>query len=97
MLEKEDIFLQRFGIGAIEDFVPGLRYVYKSDITKFLEEFTVEVFDLYFSKKLKEAEKTFDKGKMKYEPCHDKTNIMGLRPAWIQTCLLILNSATWTT
>ncbi|XP_060575779.1 steroid 17-alpha-hydroxylase/17,20 lyase-like [Ruditapes philippinarum] len=66
MLEKEDIFLQRFGIGAIEDFVPGLRYVYKSDITKFLEEFTKEVFDLYFSKKLKEAEETFDKDNVRH-------------------------------
>jgi hypothetical protein len=26
----------------------------------------------------------------KYEPCHDKTNIMGLWPAWIQTSLWIL-------
>jgi hypothetical protein len=25
----------------------------------------------------------------KYEPCHDKTNIMRLRPAWIQTSLRI--------
>jgi hypothetical protein len=25
----------------------------------------------------------------KYEPCHEKTNIMGLRPAWIQTSLCI--------
>jgi hypothetical protein len=24
-----------------------------------------------------------------FEPCHDKTNIMGLRPAWIQTSLRI--------
>jgi hypothetical protein len=24
-----------------------------------------------------------------YEPLHDKTNIMGLRPAWIQTSLRI--------
>jgi hypothetical protein len=27
------------------------------------------------------------------EPCHDKTNIMGLRPAWIQTSLRI--HAVW--
>jgi hypothetical protein len=25
----------------------------------------------------------------KFEPRHDKTNIMGLRPAWIQTSLRI--------
>jgi hypothetical protein len=24
-----------------------------------------------------------------YEPCHDKTNIVRLRPAWIQTSLRI--------
>jgi hypothetical protein len=28
-----------------------------------------------------------------YEPCHDKTNIMGLRPAWVQTSLRI--RAVW--
>jgi hypothetical protein len=28
-------------------------------------------------------------GPKTYEPRHDKTNIMGLRPAWIQTSLLI--------
>jgi hypothetical protein len=28
------------------------------------------------------------------EPCHDKTNIMGLRPAWIQTSLGIHASIT---
>jgi hypothetical protein len=28
-----------------------------------------------------------------YKPCHDKTNIMGLRPAWIQTSLRI--RAVW--
>jgi hypothetical protein len=25
--------------------------------------------------------------KIKFEPCHDKTNILGLQPAWIQTSL----------
>jgi hypothetical protein len=29
----------------------------------------------------------------RYESCHDKTNIMGLRPAWIQTSLRI--RAVW--
>jgi hypothetical protein len=28
----------------------------------------------------------------KYEPRHDKTNIVGLRPAWIQTSLRRANS-----
>jgi hypothetical protein len=30
------------------------------------------------------------KDKNTFELCHDKTNIMGLRPAWIQTSLRIL-------
>ncbi|XP_060557494.1 steroid 17-alpha-hydroxylase/17,20 lyase-like isoform X2 [Ruditapes philippinarum] len=66
MLEKEDIFLHTIGFGSIEDFIPGLRYVYKSDITKFLEEFTKEVFDFYFSKKLQEAKETFDKDNVRH-------------------------------
>jgi hypothetical protein len=30
---------------------------------------------------------SMDRLKETYEPCHNKTNIMGLRPAWIQTSL----------
>ena len=61
MLEKEDLFLKMFGLGAVEDFVPALKYVYKSSTTKFLEEFVHEVFEDTIGKKLKEAEETFDK------------------------------------
>jgi hypothetical protein len=40
-----------------------------------------------------EIEKYLQRIKNIFEPCHDKTNIMRLRPAWIQTSLRI--RAVW--
>jgi len=60
MLEQED---KLFDInGTLEDFLPPIRYVYKSAAFRFFEEFKESVF-AFLGKKYEDAKRTFDKGK----------------------------------
>ena len=62
LIEKEDELLDVFKYGCLEDFVPGLRYVYKTNVFKQVEEFTKLMIDGFIQKKFLEEEKSFDRG-----------------------------------
>ncbi|XP_060558642.1 steroid 17-alpha-hydroxylase/17,20 lyase-like [Ruditapes philippinarum] len=66
ILVKKDHLAEKLGIGTWEDYIPGLKYVYKTDAFKFVENFVEEVHDVYITNKLKEAEKTFDKDNLRH-------------------------------
>ncbi|XP_045200320.2 steroid 17-alpha-hydroxylase/17,20 lyase-like [Mercenaria mercenaria] len=66
IIEKEENMLKELGIGALEDFIPGLKYVYKSNTFKNVEKFVKDVPDGYITNKLREAEKTFDKDNVRH-------------------------------
>jgi hypothetical protein len=58
----EDDMNERFSTGVMEDFIPGLQYVYKTRGFKEVEEFTHHVMEGFMRRKYKEAESTFNKG-----------------------------------
>ncbi|XP_053404200.1 steroid 17-alpha-hydroxylase/17,20 lyase-like isoform X2 [Mercenaria mercenaria] len=64
--EKEEYVLKELGMGALEDFIPGLKYVYKSNTFKIVEEFVKDIIDGFITNKLREAEKTFDKDNVRH-------------------------------
>ncbi|XP_053403580.1 cytochrome P450 1A1-like [Mercenaria mercenaria] len=66
VLHKRDVFIEQFGIGAWEDFVPGLRHVYKTDVFKRLEIFTQDMMEDFMRRKLKLAETTFSKDNVRH-------------------------------
>ncbi|XP_053404194.1 steroid 17-alpha-hydroxylase/17,20 lyase-like isoform X2 [Mercenaria mercenaria] len=66
ILEKEDNAFKDLGLGTWEDFIPGLKYVYKSNTFKMIEEFLEDVVSGYLTNKLREAEKTFDKDNVRH-------------------------------
>lgn len=66
ILDKEDEFIDKFGLGTWEDFIPGLRYVYKSETWKIIEEFAKEILEDFLRPKLNKARETFDKNNMRH-------------------------------
>jgi hypothetical protein len=63
ILKAEDEINDKFATGVLEDFVPGLKYVYKTEAFKEMEVFTNEMIEGFIRRKYKEAESTFNKGK----------------------------------
>ncbi|XP_060566927.1 steroid 17-alpha-hydroxylase/17,20 lyase-like [Ruditapes philippinarum] len=66
ILKVEDDMNERFSTGVMEDFIPGLQYVYKTRGFKEVEEFTHHVMEGFLRRKYKEAESTFNKDKMRH-------------------------------
>lgn len=60
----EDELIERMGRGTYEDLFPPLRYVYKSEAFRFLEQFSENVRVGFMHKKYNEAKETFDRGTM---------------------------------
>lgn len=50
------------GSGVVEDFIPGLKYVYKSKTLRRIEQLTDDVIEKFFRKKFHEAKRSFCKG-----------------------------------
>ncbi|XP_060564491.1 steroid 17-alpha-hydroxylase/17,20 lyase-like [Ruditapes philippinarum] len=66
ILKAEDEINDKFATGILEDFVPGLKYVYKTQAFKEMEVFTNEVIEGFIRRKYKEAESTFNKDNMRH-------------------------------
>ena len=62
LLNMDDEFSEYSKYGFLEDFVPGLRYVYKTNAYRKLEVFTKEVIENFMERKFREEEKSFDRG-----------------------------------
>jgi hypothetical protein len=62
VMDKRDKFIEIYGIGPWEDFIPGLKYVYKTKGFKLLEDFTDDMMNRFIRRKLKLVQSTFDKG-----------------------------------
>ncbi|XP_045201678.2 steroid 17-alpha-hydroxylase/17,20 lyase-like isoform X3 [Mercenaria mercenaria] len=66
MLEKKDFLAESLGIGTWEDFIPGLKYLYKTNAFKVVEGFVRDVHDGYITNKLREAKRTFEKDNVRH-------------------------------
>jgi hypothetical protein len=62
LLKMQDEVVENFNAGTLEDFIPGLRYVYKSKSYKELERLKDCLIEGFIRRKYKERESTFNKG-----------------------------------
>ena len=67
VMDKRDKFIEIYGIGPWEDFIPGLKYVYKTREFKLLENFRDEMMEHFVRRKLKQVESTFNKGALVFQ------------------------------
>jgi hypothetical protein len=66
LLKMEDVLIKKITEGVPEDFIPGLRYVYKSKAFKELEGLKDCLIEGFIRRKYKERESTFNKGEFPY-------------------------------
>ncbi|KAL4220119.1 hypothetical protein ACF0H5_020530 [Mactra antiquata] len=66
LLKKEDDFVEQVGVGTPEDFVPCLKYLYKSKQFKIVEEFTDDVIEKFLKKKYEAAKSSFDRDNIRH-------------------------------
>ena len=77
LLETGDDFLEKYGDEFLEDFIPGLIYVYKTRAFHKAEEVS-KIFNDFIRKKFREEEKIFDRGtiSLRYFPLTSKPNTL---------------------
>lgn len=66
VMDKRDKFIEIYGIGPWEDFIPGLKYVYKTKGFKLLEDFTDDMMNRFIRRKLKLVQSTFNKDNIRH-------------------------------
>ncbi|KAL4220212.1 cytochrome P450 2 subfamily U member 1 [Mactra antiquata] len=66
ILKKDDEFIEVFGIGTAEDYIPGLKYVYKTNQFKKVEGFSAEIIDDFMTTKYLAEKKTFNKDNVRH-------------------------------
>ena len=62
LLKAGDELDHKFSDGVLEDIIPGLKYVYKTQAMKETEEFAKVLLEDFMRRKFKEVESSFDKG-----------------------------------
>lgn len=66
IFNRRDAIIKKYGPGVWEDFIPGLKYVYKTDAFKDFERFVKEMMEDFLRKRLKEAEATYEKDNIRH-------------------------------
>ncbi|XP_060572065.1 steroid 17-alpha-hydroxylase/17,20 lyase-like [Ruditapes philippinarum] len=66
LLKMEDVLIKKITEGVPEDFIPGLRYVYKSKAFKELEGLKDCLIEGFIRRKYKESESTFNKDDIRH-------------------------------
>ncbi|WAR13178.1 CP17A-like protein [Mya arenaria] len=66
ILEQEDRLIKEFASGTLEDFLPFIRHVYKSQGFRLLEDFHQNLIVDFIGKKYHAEKKTFKKDKLRH-------------------------------
>lgn len=66
VLKQEDDLTESFGIGTLEDAIPGLRYIYKTKAFKQIEDLTFDICESFIRRKLTQAKETFNRDNIRH-------------------------------